>query len=124
MRVHQAVIGKINKEICLRTTAARIINAHNGATDFGDKNQNDNLGNTTITGPKDVDFDPILIWDSTIETGGVGNRSYVSPLASATSCTKSFAINFFFFNSNQDADSNTAINDTKANGTDVPPDRA
>lgn len=87
-------------------TGQRVYNGHNGYTDYGDTDRNTNL---------DTDF-PAVAWDTSIETGGVGNLSYVSPLIDSNACTKIFAINFLFQVSQQEDDSDSAIQDTKANG--------
>lgn len=87
-------------------TGQGVYNGHNGATDYGDTDKNTNL---------DVDF-PEASWDTTIETGGVGNLRYVSPLADTNSCTKIFAINFLFQVSQQEDDSDSAIAASKASG--------
>ncbi len=88
-------------------TGQGIYNGHNGFVDFGDgPNDNQNL---------DVDI-PALAWDTGIETGSGNNVRYVSPLDVATQCTRIFVINLMFQVSQQEDDSDDAIEETKANG--------
>jgi type IV pilus assembly protein PilY1 len=88
-------------------TGQSIYNAHNGYTDFATDNTL-NVGDVGDKGPK---------WDSTIENPADSNSAtYISPLTSATECTKIFMINFGFGTTTQDADSDTAIQATKASG--------
>jgi len=88
-------------------TGQDVYNGHNGFVDFGDgPNDTNNL---------DVDR-PSVMWDTAIETGGVGNLRYISPLTAATQCTRIFVINLVFQVSQQEDDSDSAITDTKANG--------
>jgi type IV pilus assembly protein PilY1 len=82
-------------------TGQGIYNGRNGYTDYG-TNQAQNLSNDGAA------YD----WDSTIESGA----NYVSPLGSAGACAKIFTINMMFQVSNQESDSNAAIEDTQANG--------
>lgn len=86
-------------------TGQGVYNGHNGWTDYG-TNSSNNL---------DVDF-PAASWDTTIETASVGNPTYISPLEDSNACAKIFAINFLFQVSNQEDDSDNAINASKDNG--------
>ncbi|MGR8919699.1 MAG: pilus assembly protein [Gammaproteobacteria bacterium] len=88
-------------------TGQGIYNGHTGYVDYGDgPNDTRNL---------DVDR-PALAWDTSIETGGGANTRYVSPLATATQCTRIFVINLMFQVSAQEDDSDAAILDDKADG--------
>ena len=88
-------------------TGQHVYNGHNGFVDFGDA-PSDTLN---------LDADrPGVSWDTTIETGGVGNLSYISPLTAANQCTKIFVINLMFQVSQQEDDSDAAITDSKPNG--------
>jgi type IV pilus assembly protein PilY1 len=86
-------------------TGQGVYNAHNGYTDYGTKNT-DNL---------DVDY-PLISWDPLIETGPKIKPDYASPLKSAGACSKIYTVNVMFQVSNQDADSDTAIEDPIAAG--------
>jgi type IV pilus assembly protein PilY1 len=79
-------------------TGQGVYNGHNGWQDYDTNNQY-NL---------DVDF-PDAAWDSSIETGTEYYRRYVSPFESATACSKVFTVNTMFLVSNQDDDSDAAI---------------
>ena len=79
-------------------TGQGVYNAHNGWTDYGTNNQfNLNDDNSAIS------------WDTAIETGPVIKPSYVSPLGSASACAKNFSVNLMFQVSNQDSNSDDAI---------------
>ncbi len=95
-------------------TGGQVYNGRNGFLDYAsDQNQN-------------VDVDtPGADWDSSVmtfsHTVGAGASSYPiytynSPLGSGTHCTRLFTINFMFFVTNQEADSDSAITATTANG--------
>ncbi len=79
-------------------TGQGVYNAHNGYIDYA----TDNKFNL------DVDH-PNSSWDPLIETGPATKRTYVSPLASATECTKIYSVNFVFQVSQQEDDSDQAI---------------
>lgn len=79
-----------------------IYNGHLGYKDFGDNDKNTNL---------DSDF-PGASWDTSIESGS----NYISPLTGAQDCTNIYAVNILFQVSNQDDDSDDAIQDSLANG--------
>ncbi len=81
-------------------TGQGVYNAHNGFTDFGTKN----------TYNLDYDY-PALSWDTSIEKGPKVKPSYVSPLDKAGACSKLYTVNVMFQVSNQDADSDDAIED-------------
>ena len=78
-------------------------NAHLGWSDYG-TNSTQNL--TTDN--------PLLAWDSSIESGG----SYVSPFVDVTefACSQAYAVNVLFGSANQDADADTRIDAPIANG--------
>ncbi|MEE8542610.1 MAG: hypothetical protein V3S94_02005, partial [Gammaproteobacteria bacterium] len=73
-----------------------IYNGHNGWTDYG-TDSDDNL---------DVDG-AAYAWDAGIESGS----AYLSPLNAAMQCVNLYAVNMMFFVSNQDDDSDDAIDD-------------
>lgn len=84
-------------------TGQGVYNGHNGWADFG-TNTNSNIN---------VDH-PNASWDSTIEHPS--EKRYLTPLTSVDSCAKIFAINFLFGVSQQEDDSDSAINKSKAEG--------
>jgi type IV pilus assembly protein PilY1 len=91
-------------------TGQEIYNAHNGWTDFG----TDNLSNVG------TDY-PALGWDTNIEAGsgsaGIGiPPTYISPISAASACSKLYSVNLMFQVSNQDADSDDAIDDPIGSG--------
>ena len=87
-------------------TGQGVYNGHNGWTDYG----------SDATNNLDVDY-PGASWDPTIEAPPVANPVYTSPLASgASECTRIFTVNPMFFVSNQENDSDNAIEDDKSNG--------
>ena len=86
-------------------TGQGVYNAHNGYTDFGTSNV-DNL---------DVDV-PGASWDTSIETGAKIKPEYISPLATAGACSKLYSVNMLFQVSNQEDDSNDAIENPIASG--------
>ncbi|MDH3614393.1 MAG: PilC/PilY family type IV pilus protein [Gammaproteobacteria bacterium] len=86
-------------------TGQGVYNAHNGYTDYGTSN-NDNL---------DVDH-PAISWDTSIETGAKTKPVYDSPMSAAGSCSKIYTVNTVFQVSNQDDDSDAAIEQTVASG--------
>jgi len=79
-------------------TGQGVYNAHNGYTDYG-SDSTDNLN---------VDF-PGASWDTTIEQPPASRPTYESPLDSAGQCSKIFTVNTMFQVSNQEADSDNAI---------------
>jgi type IV pilus assembly protein PilY1 len=81
-------------------TGQGVYNAHNGYTDYG----------TANTFNLDVDF-PAISWDTSIETGAKVKPSYISPLDKAGACSKLYTVNVMFQVSNQDDDSDVAIED-------------
>jgi len=86
-------------------TGQGVYNAHNGFTDFGTKN----------TYNLDYDY-PALSWDTSIETGPKIKPSYDSPLDKAGACSKLYTVNVMFQVSNQDDDSDDAIEDPVSAG--------
>ncbi|HSG58439.1 MAG TPA: hypothetical protein VLA06_02835, partial [Woeseiaceae bacterium] len=81
-------------------TGQGVYNAHNGYTDYATSNT-DNL---------DVD-NPAIAWDTTIETGPKIKSTYISPFETAGECSKLYTVNVMFQVSNQDDDSDAAIED-------------
>jgi len=86
-------------------TGQGVYNAHNGYTDYSTSNQN-NL---------DVDH-PAVSWDSFIEFGPAIKPSYVSPMTAAGSCSKIYTVNTLFQVSNQEDDSDDAIEEAVSDG--------
>ena len=94
-------------------TGQGIYNGHVGHTDYGDSCRDDNLDDAGAVNCRNSDDDyPDAAWDSTIESGS----NYVSPLTSAFECSSLHVINFMFAVSNQDADSDDAIEASKSDG--------
>jgi type IV pilus assembly protein PilY1 len=86
-------------------TGQGVYNAHNGYTDFGTMNT------------QNLDFDfPALSWDTFIETGPKVKPSYISPLSKAGACSKLYTVNMMFQVSNQEDDSDDAIDDPVSAG--------
>ena len=79
-------------------TGQGVYNAHNGYTDYN----TDNLNNL------DVDH-PDISWDSNIETGTEVKPFYTSPISADGACSRIYTVNLMFQVSNQDDDSDTAI---------------
>jgi type IV pilus assembly protein PilY1 len=86
-------------------TGQGVYNAHNGYTDFG----------TANTFNLDADY-PAISWDTSIETGPKTKPVYVSPLETAGACSKLYTVNMLFQVSNQDDDSNAAIEEPVGSG--------
>ncbi len=86
-------------------TGQGVYNSHNGYTDYGTSNK-DNL---------DVDY-PAFDWDASLETGVITKPKYISPLASAGECTSVYTVNAMFQVSNQEADSDSAIEASVSSG--------
>ena len=82
-----------------------VYNAHNGWTDFGTKN----------TYNLDDDY-PMLSWDTNIESGPKIKPNYDSPLSAAGACSKLYTVNMMFQVSNQDDDSDSAIENSVSRG--------
>ena len=79
-------------------TGQGVYNAHNGYSDYA----------TSTTNNLDVDY-PAIAWDSSIETGPRNRPSYVSPIDPAGACSKIYTVNMMFQVSNQEDDSDDAI---------------
>jgi len=86
-------------------TGQGVYNGHNGWIDYG----------TDATNNLDVDH-PGASWDTTIELPPVAAPVYESPLISASECTRIFTVNPMFFVSNQEDDSDNAIEDNVSDG--------
>ena len=86
-------------------TGQSVYNAHNGFTDYG-TNNTDNL---------DADH-PRIAWDTNIEEGPAVKPYYESPMGTAGACSKLYTVNVMFQVSNQDDDSDGAIEDPIASG--------
>lgn len=86
-------------------TGQTVYNAHNGYTDY-DSDRTINL---------DVD-DPGASWDPTIETGAKTKPAYVSPFEKAGACSKLYTVNMMFQVSNQEDDSDIAIEEPVGSG--------
>ncbi|MCH8059527.1 MAG: hypothetical protein IIA11_03615 [Proteobacteria bacterium] len=87
-------------------TGQGVYNAHNGWLDFGSKNEKINL---------DVEF-PAASWDTSIEKPPASKPNYISPLATAGECTRVYTVNTMFQVSQQDDDSDAAIEASVALG--------
>ena len=79
-------------------TGQAVYNAHNGYTDYGTKN----------TYNVDVDY-PAIAWDTTIESGSKIKPEYISPIDPNGACSKIYTVNVMFQVSNQEDDSDDAI---------------
>ncbi|MBT8066747.1 MAG: hypothetical protein KJO09_05870 [Gammaproteobacteria bacterium] len=86
-------------------TGQNVYNAHNGFTDYGSSNS-DNL---------DVDH-PAISWDANIEKGPAIRPYYESPMSTAGACSKLYTVNIMFQVSNQEDDSDSAIEASVASG--------
>ncbi len=82
-------------------TGQGIYNGHTGYLDYAG-NDNKNL---------DQDF-PAIAWDSTIESGA----NYIDPFIPGARCTKVYTVNMMFQVSNQEDDSDDAIDASRAAG--------
>lgn len=85
-------------------TGQGVFNAHNGYTDYG----------TSDAQNLDVDI-PAIAWDGDIETKG-SDPQYITPIDPAGSCAKIYTVNMLFQVSNQDADSDRAIESLVSDG--------
>ena len=86
-------------------TGQGVYNAHNGYTDYATSNTNN------------LDFDhPAISWDTEIETGPKIRPSYESPLDDAGACSKIYTVNVMFQVSNQEDDSDAAIENPVSSG--------
>jgi type IV pilus assembly protein PilY1 len=79
-------------------TGQGVYNAHNGFTDYA-SDRKTNL---------DEDH-PDISWDPSIETGPRNRPSYVTPIDPKGACSKIYSVNFMFQVSNQEDDSDDAI---------------
>ncbi len=79
-------------------TGQGVYNAHNGYTDYA-TSRFENL---------DVD-NPAIAWDPAIETGPRNRPEYVSPIDPDGACSKIYTVNVMFQVSNQEDDSDDAI---------------
>jgi len=86
-------------------TGQGVYNAHNGYTDYS----------TSNTYNLDVDY-PAIAWDPFIETGARTKPLYVSPFETAGECSKVYTVNVMFQVSNQEDDSDAAIEDPVSSG--------
>ena len=86
-------------------TGQGVYNAHNGWGDYSTSTK-DNL---------DVD-NPAIDWDAAIETGPATKPKYISPIDPLGACAKIYTVNVMFQVSNQEADSDSAIEDPVASG--------
>jgi type IV pilus assembly protein PilY1 len=86
-------------------TGQGVYNAHNGYTDF----------DTMNTYNLDIDY-PAIAWDTSIETGPKIKPSYISPFDKAGACSKLYTVNMMFQVSNQEDDSDDAIENPLSSG--------
>ncbi|MCH8160222.1 MAG: hypothetical protein IIA08_10155, partial [Proteobacteria bacterium] len=87
-------------------TGQLVYNAHNGYLDFGSKNDQVNL---------DVEF-PAASWDASIEYKSKGDSYYASPFDTSSACARVYAVNTLFQVSQQEDDSDAAIEASIASG--------
>ena len=80
-------------------TGQGVYNAHNGYLDFGSKDDLTNL---------DVEF-PAAAWDTSIERPPASKPTYTSPYEIAGACTRAYTVNMLFQVSQQEDDSDLAI---------------
>lgn len=114
---HPYQLRELYYEIFSYLTGGKVYNGHNGYTDYASRTDTLNLNDATNTyrattsGPDILDTTPFQ-WDETIEDGS-GN--YQSPYTDGDdwSCSKTFIINTYF-EDNQQADSDSAIQTTLA----------
>ena len=86
-------------------TGQGVYNAHNGWTDYGTANK------------KNLDFDyPMASWDTSVEAAPKNRPKYISPIQNAGACSRIYTVNSMFQVSNQDADSDDAIENPVAFG--------
>jgi type IV pilus assembly protein PilY1 len=86
-------------------TGQEVHNAHNGYLDYG----TDNVLNLDAEIPE-------IAWDTGIETLPADAPRYVSPLETAGACSKVYTVNLMFQVSNQEDDSDDAIEKPVADG--------
>ena len=86
-------------------TGQGVYNAHNGYTDYGTRNT------------QNLDFDyPAISWDESIEAGAKTKPAYISPFKTAGACSAVYTVNLMFQVSNQDDDSDNAIENAVSAG--------
>ena len=83
-------------------TGQDVYNGHLGYTSFGNNDPVTNLDS----------YAPTYSWDTSAESGG----TYISPIAAAGECARTFVINLMFQVSNQEDDSDAAMTMNKASG--------
>ena len=83
-------------------TGQDVYNGHLGYTSFGNTDPATNLDA----------YAPTYSWDTSAESAG----SYISPIAAAGECAKTFVINIMFQVSSQEDDSDSAVTMNKASG--------
>ena len=87
-------------------TGQNVYNAHNGYVDYGSKDVTSNLDVDTTWNPQAPS------WDTSIEMkdpGGKLDPRYSTPYANAGACSKLYSVNFMFQVTNQEDDSDAAI---------------
>lgn len=89
-------------------TGQDVFKAHVGYKDFGNTDAATNLDTDLAAIKRDMSIESDA--DGNYDTAG----TYTSPLD--TNCSKVFSVNFMFQATNQEADADTAIAETKANG--------
>jgi len=87
-------------------TGQEVYNAHNGWLDFGSLDESTNV---------DVEF-PGAAWDTSIEKPPASRPTYSSPLAAAGACTRTYTVNLMFQVSQNEDDSDAAIEASIADG--------
>ena len=94
-------------------TGQGVYNAHNGYTDYA----TDNKYNLDSLDDPSIDYEEwdqtAIAWDPDIEIwpnqGANARPNYISPIDPAGACSKIYSVNFMFQVSNQDDDSDSAI---------------
>ena len=86
-------------------TGQGVYNAHNGWTDYG----------SSFKTNLDVDY-PLASWDTTIEMAPKSKPKYDSPMQDAGECSRVYTVNSMFQVSNQEADSDAAIENSVLTG--------
>ncbi len=86
-------------------TGQGVYNAHNGYTDYSTSNK----FNLNELDPSIAWDQTAVAWDASIETGAKTKPNYVTPINPDGACSKIYTINFMFQVSNQEDDSDAAI---------------
>ena len=93
-------------------TGQGVYNAHNGFTDYS----TDNKYNLDEIDPALTWDQTAIAWDPNIEAGAKNRPDYVSPIDPKGACSKIYTVNVMFQVSNQDDDSDDAIENSVGAG--------